>query len=236
MKLFGSNGHGIADLAAVAFGKMVSELLGLLATTQHHIIDLAEIHLLIALIELIGRCVHHALAVEYLRPIRILIRWLQMRISDVQLIIEPGGSAVLAFANLAGSQVLTLLIKAVASQLLTRCVRSSYMWIDWRVRRCQQVGIDRRQGLSGNQWLVNLQLVGSHRLKRRITLCCGRKSSHLVWILVQMNKILIVLQFFDALLKLYLVCVLGDFFIFGHQIMLQLALNKELQCLNEILI
>lgn len=39
---------------------------------------------------------------------------------------------------------------------------------------------------------------------------------------------LIILQLFDALLKLYLVGVLRDFFVFWHQVVLQLPFYEEL--------
>lgn len=96
--------------------------------------------------------------------------------------------------------------------------------------------VDRCQRLPWHHGLVNLQLVRGHGLEGRVSLRSMGETSDLLWILIQMNEILIILKFFDTLLELDLVRVLRNLFVFRHQIVLKLAFHKELQGLDQVLI
>lgn len=61
------------------------------------------------------------------------------------------------------------------------------------------------------------------RLNRRTLI----KTWYLIGVLVNSIKDLVILQFLNALLKLDLVSVLSNEFVFGHQVVLQLTFNKE---------
>lgn len=203
---------------------------------HHHATHLAKVHLLFTKLVLINHC----LTVEHLWSLWILIRLLHVSCrAHVQLIVEPSRSAILILTHVTRGQVLALLVQAKAGHLvLDWRVRSPNIRVNLRIRLRQQMRVaDRCQGLAGHHVLVHLQRILRHGLEGGRISCCGiPEPGDLVRILVQMNEILISLQLVYALLKLYLVRVFRNLFVFGHQIVLELALDKELQCLNKILI